>query len=177
MLRALPTSCWATTLCPESLRAVVNVLPPALLCLLLTSCTGISRRSLSVEVERPPALGFHLDAVAIAPPPPEEDRSFLGSVADWFSSDMDPAECRSELVPQVTEMLLSGGVQVVDYDNREEADVTITINVTRCGIDKTMGVDRQGLVAKTDVEFRGSFQVVDVSTGCGFRRMPSTHSD
>ena len=147
----------------------------------LTSCasmryTDLFNPTVTVEVEHPPGVGFVVNEVVFAADSP----SLLETLGSLFGLTSG-ARCEAEFVQALTQLLVEGGIQVVGDDDEERADVVIAVDVTRCDtkqdrtetsreVVETVGDNtRRRIVpeyhARTQVSFRSTFEVTDLSTG------------
>ena len=127
--------------------------------------------TVTVEVEHPPGVGFLVDEVVFA----EDSRQRRGRAG---AAD---ARCEAEWEQALTQELLERGVRVARGGGGQNADAVIAIDVTRCETEQERSVTDREIVerdgdetrrrtvpeyhARTRVRFRGTFEVVDASTG------------
>ncbi len=152
--------------------------------LALTSCGGLRYTSLmnptvDVNVEHPPNLGLGIARVTFSS---ENELPARTGLADLLSDNLglSSAVCGAELQQRLTRMLLEEGLEVTRNDNRAQADVAISISVTRCDgeqerstsqvvVEKADSAGRRRTAtsyhAHTRVFFRALFEVTDLSTG------------
>ncbi len=154
-------------------RAAARVGGLFVVTMLVASCASLRysstfNPSVTVEVEHPPGVGFVVDEVVFA----DEARSGYGT---------PEAGCEAEWVQVLTEWLVGRGVRVGRGGNRRNADARIDVNVTRCATEQERFEGSREIVervgdntrrrtvteyhARTKVAFRGTFEVVDPSTG------------
>ena len=130
--------------------------------------------SVTVEVEHPPSVGFLVDEVVLA----GDSRS--GGVTLPGSEDAE-TRCEAEWVQVLTQELVELGVRVARGDAGQNTDAVITVDVTRCETEQDRREGSREIVervgdntrrrtvpehhARTRVRFRGTFEVVNPSTG------------
>ncbi len=152
--------------------------------LALTSCGGLRYTSLmnptvDVNVEHPPNLGLGIATVTFSS---ENELPARTGLADLLSDNLglSSAVCGAELQQRLTRMLLEEGLEVTRDDNPAQADVAISISVTRCDgeqerstsqvvVERADSAGRRRTAtryhAHTRVYFRALFEVTDLSTG------------
>ena len=130
--------------------------------------------SVTVEVEHPPSVGFLVDEVVLA----GDSRS--GGVTLPGSEDAE-TRCEAEWLQVLTQELVELGVRVARGDAGQNTDAVITVDVTRCETEQDRREGSREIVervgdntrrrtvpeyhARTRVRFRGTFEVVNPSTG------------
>lgn len=143
----------------------------------LSACASMRHSDLfnptiEVEVEHPPGVGFVLNEVVFAE---ADEQSFLDALLSGSSTD----RCRAEWVQALTQMLIEGGIRVARDD--ENADAMIAVEVTRCDTEQARAETSREVVetigdnarrrivpeyhARTQVSFRSTVEVTDLSTG------------
>jgi hypothetical protein len=127
--------------------------------------------TVTVEVEHPPEVGFVVEEVVFS-----EDSRPRGGRAGAAQ-----ASCEAEWVQVLTQELLERGVRVARGGGGQNADAAIALDVTRCETEQERSVTEREIVeragdntrrrtvpqhhARTRVTLRGTFEVVDPSTG------------
>ena len=158
------------------LRAAARASGLVLVVMSVASCASMRYGStfnptVTVEVEHPPDLGFVVDEVVFA----EDSRPRGGR------SGAADARCEAEWVQVLTQELLERGVRVARGGGGQNADAVIAVDVTRCETEQDRSIAEREIVervgdntrrrtvpefhARTRVTFRGTFEVVDPSTG------------
>ena len=157
-------------------RAAAQACVLALAALSVASCASMRyaatfNPTVTVEVEHAPGVGFVVDEVVFA-----EDARPRGGRAGTAQ-----ASCEAEWVQVLTQELLERGVRVARGGGGQNADAVISVDVTRCETEQERRATSREIVerdgddtrrrtvleyhARTRVRFRGTFEVVDPSTG------------
>lgn len=157
-------------------RTAALVVGLAMVVVTLASCASMRYSSafnptVTVEVEHPPYAGLVVEEVVFAG----------DSRAGGGRAGAAEARCEAEWEQALTQEFLERGVRVARGGGGQNADAVIAVDVTRCETEQERFESTREIVervgentrrrtvpeyhARTVVRFRGTFEVVDPSTG------------